>query len=106
VTNDAVLRWGGEQPPVAHLSGEIDLANAAELFTAIRAGVDGAAVVDLSDVSFINSSALNQLVRLHQDVELRVIAGPGTPPRRLLDLTGLAQVFRIYDQLDTALANQ
>ena len=100
------LRWGDETPPVAHLSGEIDVANAAKLFATVRAGIDGSGVVDLSDVSFVDSSALNQLMLLHKDVELRIVAAPGTPPRRLLELTGLTQVFQIYGELDTALGDQ
>jgi anti-anti-sigma factor len=104
MTNHAALRWSGEQPPVAHLSGEIDLANAAKLFAAIRAGLDDTVVVDLCQVTFVDASGLNQLVRLHNEVELLIIAGPGTPPRRLFELTGLAQVFQIYDELDIALA--
>jgi anti-sigma B factor antagonist len=106
MTGTAELRWGDETPRVAHLSGEIDVANAAELFAAVRAGTNGAGVVDLSDVSFVDSSALNQLVQLHNDIELRVIAAAGTPPRRLLELTGLDQVFQIYGELDTALDGQ
>ena len=80
------------------------MANAGELFAIIRAGVDGSGVVDLSDVSFVDSSALNQLVHLHNDIKLRIVAAPGTPPHRLLALTGLTQVFEIYAELDTAQA--
>jgi anti-anti-sigma factor len=88
---------------VAHLSGEIDLANAADLFAAVRTVTNGSGVVDLSDVSFVDSSALNQLVLLHNDIELRIVATPGTQPRRLLELVGLVHVFQVHDALDAAL---
>jgi anti-anti-sigma factor len=96
---------GRPKVTVAHLSGEIDVANAPELFAAIRAGTDDAGVVDLTDVDFIDSSALNQLVLLHKDTDLRIVAAPGTRPRRLLELTGLTQVLQIYDELKTALSD-
>jgi anti-anti-sigma factor len=100
------LSWRDGTPRIAHLAGEIDVANAAEIFATIRAGIDGGAVVDLSDVNFVDSSALNQLVQLHKDIELRIVAAPGTPPHRLLELTGLAQVFHIYGELDAAVGGQ
>jgi anti-anti-sigma factor len=103
MTHHRDLRWEDRTPRVAHLSGEIDVANAAELFSTVRAGGDGGVVVDLSDVSFVDSSALNQLVLLHNDIELRIVAPAGTPPSRLLELTGLVQVFQIYGELDAAL---
>jgi anti-anti-sigma factor len=106
VTAQPELRWGEGTPRVAHLSGQIDIASAAELFAAVRAGVDGSGVVELTDVSFVDSSALNQLVLLHNDIDLRIVAAPGTPARRLLELTGLAQVFRIDGALDAAVADQ
>jgi len=106
MTGHAGLRWQDGTPRVAHLSGEIDVANAGELFAIVKAGVDGTGVVDLSDVSFVDSSALNQLVQLHSDIELRIVAAPGTPPRRLLELTGLTQVFEIYAELESALGDQ
>jgi anti-anti-sigma factor len=103
MTNHPDLRWGVGTPRVAHLSGEMDVANATELFSTVRAGGDGTVVVDLSDVSFVDSSALNQLVRLHNDIELRIVAPAGTPPHRLLELTGLVPVLQIYGDLDAAL---
>jgi anti-anti-sigma factor len=105
MTNDATLRWSDQTQPVAHLSGEIDLANAADLFAAVRVTND-TAIVDLSDVTFVDSSALNQLVILHKDIELRIVATPGTQPRRVLELAGLVQVLQIYDELATALGDQ
>jgi anti-anti-sigma factor len=106
MTNNTALRWGNATRPVAHLSGEIDLANAADLFAAIRASTNGTGVVDLSDVTFVDSSALNQLVHLHKSIELRIVAPPGTRPRRVLELAGLVHVLQIHDELDTALGDQ
>ena len=105
MTHHRELRWEDRTPRVAHLSGELDVANAAELFSTVRAGGDGSVVVDLSDVSFVDSSALNQLVILHKDVQLRIVATPGTQPRRVLELAGLVQVLQIYDELATALGD-
>jgi anti-anti-sigma factor len=104
MTKDVALRWSGDDPPIAHLCGEIDLTNTAELFAAIRSRVDGTVVLDMSEVSYVDCSVLRQLERWHQEVDLRLIAGPGTPARRLLELTLLAELFQVYDRLDCALA--
>lgn len=82
--------------------GEIDLDTVGLLRTALlqaMASYDGAGVtLDLSDVSFCDSSGLNALLRARQHAlcEHRrlTITAAGPQVTRLLELTGSAALFR------------
>jgi anti-sigma B factor antagonist len=85
------------EPTVIVPAGELDIANVgdfrAALSNAAREGT-GAVVVDLSEVSFIDSSALGALVELHSRLRrtgrrLAVVAPDGSAPAVLLGLAGL-----------------
>jgi anti-sigma B factor antagonist len=93
-----------EQPriPVLHVRGEVDVASApvfhASLHELIGRDAD-AVVVDLSQVSFIDSTGLGVLVSAETQVRetgrsIRLVV---THPQimRLLELTGLDEVFTI-----------
>ncbi|MFI5761077.1 STAS domain-containing protein [Streptomyces sp. NPDC051563] len=62
-------------------------------------------VVDLSRVTFADSSMLNALIRLRRTATPLVLAGP-IPARlaRLFELTSAGQIFTIVDGLDAARA--
>lgn len=79
------------------LGGEIDMANADRLgnrmHTAIGNEVRGV-VVDLTDVTYIDSAGVRVLVmlasRLNQlRVDLQLIVPPGSLTRRVVEITGL-----------------
>ncbi len=85
--------------PVAHLSGEIDRSNAAELgdcvATAIGAQGDGL-VVDLSELAFLDSTGVRMLFELAAELKrrhqaLRVVVPDGSHLGELLDTVGLKQ---------------
>jgi anti-anti-sigma factor len=93
---------------VLRLSGEVDVAASG----AVRARVDGAArgplVVELSAVTFVDSSGLRELLRAGMECERlggRLVLA-GVPPvlARLLDLTGTTSMFAVEPTLETALA--
>lgn len=83
------------------VSGEIDLAAAEAVRDSVeRAGSTDsgrAVVLDLAGVTFLDSTGLRELVRpaVRREVVLR---RPSAPVRKLLDLTGTAQVFTIEDE--------
>ena len=56
-------------------------------------------VIDVSDVAFMDSSGLQELVRLDNRARERglevVLARPSVPVMRLLELTGLEQHFKL-----------
>ncbi len=96
---------------VVTVTGEIDLATASQLSTKLD-GVDLSrpVVVDLSGVTFIDSSGLNALVQLRQKMQATptpsrlgvVVSRPST--RRIFEVTGLSEVFALYDTATEALA--
>jgi anti-anti-sigma factor len=76
--------------------GEIDMTNAGSLGSRLadECTVTGRAVLDLSDVSYINSQALNMLQRLGDQLaaaptELIVVARPDSVAARLFDITAM-----------------
>ena len=88
------------RPPVVAVWGEVDLATVAPfrdaLSEAIETGAD-AVVVDLRQVSFMGSTGIRELVRIHdavRRVELRVPAGI---VRRALETAVLPDTFVIVD---------
>ena len=89
--------------------GEIDITRAAELAALVDLHCNGSCpntVIDLTNVSFMDSSGLGWLTRTQEHLrsehgELRIVAGDG-PLTALLDLTGLLPNFRIHDSVDEA----
>ena len=84
------------------LSGEIDIATAKGLrreLESLIAGAHSPAVLDLSEVTFIDAAGLSELVAArrkvaHTDVEI-VLVEPSEACRRVLEVTGLDRAFTI-----------
>jgi anti-sigma B factor antagonist len=96
---------------VVTLEGEIDLYTAPEFREVLLRGIDEGArrvIVDLSSVTFVDSTALGVLVgggkrlRLHDGALLIVCGLDGI--RRILEVAGLAGVFAVHGTLEEALA--
>ncbi len=94
---------------VVHLAGELDLYNAdavrEALFQAASAGPDRL-VVDLSEVEFIDSTALGVLIEARTKLENRrafLLAAPGLETRRALQISGLDRHFTVHDTVPEAL---
>jgi anti-sigma B factor antagonist len=84
---------GGNPDPVVIATGEIDLAVREEL-REVLAPLAGVVTIDLSDVTFVDSSAIGVLVSAHkrlaeQGGSLR-LRNPRDMPRRALEIVGLA----------------
>jgi len=83
------------------LSGEFDMGSIASFRSAIEESREPweRIAIDLHDVAFMDSSGLQELVRLNnraheRDLEL-VLERPSVPVMRLLELTGLESHFAI-----------
>jgi anti-anti-sigma factor len=98
---------------VVRIRGEVDLATSPKLdvtFSQLEPP-DGVVVIDLSGVTFIDSSGLNALVQLRQrfakqdlDHNLRlVVTRPATI--RVFEVTGLLSVFVVSESVADALAS-
>ncbi len=90
---------------VVVVAGEVDIYTAPRMAEALEQAVTHAPrplVVDLSAVKFFDSSGLNVLLRgMQATAELRVVASPVV--RRLVEVTGLTTVLRIFDRVDDAI---
>lgn len=95
---------------VVRLAGELDLYNAHEVREAL---IDCCAespdrlVVDLSEVKFIDSTALGVLIEARTRMENRkgfLLASPGLETRRALEISGLDKHFSVHESLDAALS--
>lgn len=86
------------------LTGEADLQGAPEIEAALQdasAGEPGLIVIDLRNLTFIDSSCLHALVRGHElcrayGHELSVIPGPANI-QRLFELTGMDEILPFCD---------
>jgi anti-anti-sigma factor len=90
---------------VVHAVGEVDLATAAILVTAIDDALDNKPaelVVDLTGVGFFGSVGIGALIEANRRAKnpLRVVVTPAI--RRLIDIVGLSDVLSLYDRLDEA----
>jgi len=86
-------------------SGELDIHTAPKLHAALDGDVDGLPViVDLTALTFIDSSGLHTLLRNHQDGRLAaLVSAPDSNVQRVLDLVEAHKTIAIYDDLTTAI---
>jgi anti-sigma B factor antagonist len=92
-------------------SGEIDLSATPRLSTVLaiaQASPGGRLVLDLSEVAFIDSTALGTILKAAAQLDesgtnLAVVVPKG-PVRRLLEVTNLTQRFKLFATRSAALA--
>jgi anti-sigma B factor antagonist len=95
---------------IVRLAGELDLYNAhvvREALLSACAENPERVVVDLGDVTFLDSTALGVLIEARKSLENRrafLLAQPGLETRRALEVSGLDRHFTVLDSLDEALA--
>ncbi|MER7577685.1 STAS domain-containing protein [Streptomyces sp. NPDC126514] len=94
---------------VARVSGEMDYVNALvfhDRFKELIARGDRFIVLELSAVSFCDSAGLNVLLGTWRQADASgtavVLACVPGPLRRVLQMTGMDQVLRIYDTVTDA----
>jgi anti-anti-sigma factor len=86
---------------LVRVHGEIDLSNAHEVSSAIGIAMGQEArglVVDLSDITYLDSAGVALLLRLAERLrarrrQLHLVVPRGSPVRRVLDFTGLPRVI-------------
>ena len=94
---------------VLSLAGELDLADAPALREALRGAVERSPrrlVVDLAEVTFVDSTVLGALVEARARIggEAFALAAPGLEVRRALEVSGLDRHFRVHETVSGALA--
>jgi len=98
--------------PVARLQGEVDLGGVAQLGPSLAATVqphDRGLVLDLSAVDYLDSAGVHLLGELVLTLEecgqrLRVVAEPGAPVRRVLELVEFEQTVAVDASVAAAVA--
>jgi anti-anti-sigma factor len=105
---DLTIRTCGDHAVVA-LRGELDIADAADVasaLTAAAAGHRGAAVVDLAGLAFIDCSGAAALVLAHSRVRqaggLLLLAAPRPQVRRVFVLSRLIDAVSFYASVNEA----
>jgi anti-sigma B factor antagonist len=92
---------------VLSLRGEVDISTVALLEERIDAALEGGSqlVLDLTGVSFIDSTGLRLVIstrqRLTEDGELALVVADG-PVTRLLEITGLDGAFPVFATVEEA----
>ena len=98
--------------PGVLLHGEMDLDTSFQLTATLDAAIRetrGAFVIDLCDVSFVDSSGVTVLVRARallgrEERTLLIICPPG-PARRIFELAGIDDLLELFETRDQATAS-
>ncbi len=91
------------------LVGDIDLADAADLIQSGHEAIENPGisklVIDASGVTFMDSTALGALIQLQnaadEAAKQLVLAEPSRPVQRVLEITGLTEIFAISEARDS-----
>src|SRR4051794_30858260 len=96
---------------VVRLGGELDLYNAGKVRDALLEAAreqPERLVLDLTEVEFIDSTALGALVEARASLPDKrglLLAGPALETRRALQVSGLDRQLPVHDSVDAALAS-
>src|SRR3989442_15394295 len=92
---------------VLHVAGEVDVFTAPQLREALVGAIEDGCrdvVVDLQGVDFLDSTGLGVLVaglkRVRQYGGHLLLGCTREPILKILDITGLVQVLKVYDSLE------
>ena len=94
--------WG-----VLGAAGELDVVTSGNLGSGLKSATPGLGIiVDMYDVTFVDTTGLGVLIGLQRRVEesgggFRLVV-PSPHIRRVFDITGLDEVFSVYDSLAAA----
>jgi len=97
---------------VAHVSGEIDMTNAAYLREQLLDSMPNdalALVIDISACRYLDSAAIEVLFDLSRRLgrrrqQLRLVMPPSSPLKRVIELTEIRTAAPVFESLDTALS--
>jgi anti-anti-sigma factor len=98
---------------VGHLDGEIDMSNAAELGAVLSRQMANEAlglVVDLTDVTYLDSAAIQVIYELRERLqtrgqEIRLVVGPTSPIAEALRIADVPNAVGVYETRDASLQN-
>ena len=96
--------------PIARLSGEVELSNAAGLRRALIDSVsneDSALVIDLDGVTYLDSAGIRMLFTLQRKLtdrrqRLAIVLASHSPVRRSLELSGVLATIPVFETTSEA----
>jgi len=83
---------------VVTISGEVDMSNVQSVEAKLRAVLGephDLVVIDLSALSFIDSSGIAAMLRIAERVDRLEIRNPSSTVQRIIEATGLTDVLRL-----------
>lgn len=91
---------------VVTLAGELDMAHAPTVAETLDALADTArpVIVDLSELTFIDSSGIHAILRPRPQQGVVVLVCPPGNIQRVLSVTKIDRVLPVYESLESALA--
>jgi anti-sigma B factor antagonist len=96
---------------VLSVEGEVDIATAPRLLSALNDAVAEAVrsvIIDLSSVGFMDSTGLALLINAHRRLALRhkgfAVVCPAGPLHRVFELTGMVDTLHVCPDRETATA--
>ena len=95
---------------VIEVSGEIDLATAPEVVSVLDGATDARRVViDLTHTTFVDSAAINSLIRCRRrlgehGVDFRLVSPPDGIVRKALEITNVISELVVVDSREEAVA--
>lgn len=91
---------------VVTLGGELDMAHAPEVAETLDALADTSrpVIVDLTELTFIDSSGIHAILRPRPQEGVVVLVCPPGNIQRVLSVTKVDRVLQVYETLDEALA--
>ena len=95
------------KPFVLTFNEDLDLAYRPELRSALQRAVEEPAVIlDLSEVSYMDSTAIAELIIFYKQRDCKGVAIVVSPSiDKLLSISGLNRLFATYASLEDAVAN-
>jgi stage II sporulation protein AA (anti-sigma F factor antagonist) len=88
------MLWFEMTNGVLHVFGEVDMLSSPLLFAAVTERAEsGVVVVDLTGVTFIDSSGLHALTRLRSSLPGMRVADASPSVLRILEITGLVELL-------------
>jgi len=94
---------------VVALAGELDLSTIPRMEPALLEQIRQrtAVLVDLTGLSFIDSSGIGVLIQAFRESNgnpMHVVVGPGSQVEQVFQITGVSDAFPVFDDRELALA--
>jgi len=103
----SLTRTTRDRAEVVTLAGELDMAHASTIAETLDALADTErpVIVDLSELTFIDSSGIHAILRPRPQEGTVILVCPPGNIQRVLSVTKIDRVLSVYETLDAALAS-